>query len=325
MTLAQLPAARPLRGAVNVPGDKSIAHRALILGALAEGTLRLSNFPEGKDVLSTCLCLRLLGADLRRDGGKMEIRGTGLHGFRAPNSQLPCGNSGTTMRLLMGLLAGQPFETVLTGDASLSARPMRRVADPLSRMGARIKLTDAQRPPVRVRGRRPLSAFSYRLPVPSSQVKSALLLAGLWADGETCVIDPFGTRDHTERILEYLSPGCLQRKGSRIRLKAARLRSDKALALPGDASSAAALAAAAAIIPGSDITLRGVLLNGTRLGFFRALRRMGARIELLPLAVQGAEPVGDIRVRYAPLRAVRVEARMIASLIDEVPLLAVLA
>lgn len=338
--------AGPLRGTVEVPGDKSISHRALILGALAEGDTELRNLPQGRDVLATRLCLERLGIEIRDtappkpsqrgasaaplSGGRREVvvMGAGLDGLKEPQEELDCGNSGTTMRLLMGALAGQPFTTVLSGDASLSRRPMRRVADPLSDMGAELELAGKEHAPVRVKGRRPLRALSYRLPAPSAQVKSAVLLAGLFAEGETVVQDPYGTRDHTERMLGLMGgPGVLRREGASAStfVKRGVLRAPGTIEIPGDPSSAAFFAAAAALVPGSSLTLRRVLLNDTRSAFFDVLRDMGVRVERLPLGDAGGEPMGDVEVRHSALRATKVAADRVPRLVDEVPLLAVLA
>ncbi|MBI5240746.1 MAG: 3-phosphoshikimate 1-carboxyvinyltransferase [Elusimicrobia bacterium] len=297
------PAGRPLRGTVQVPGDKSIAHRALILGHLAEGGLRVTNLPDGADILATKACLAALGRQ----------------------STLPCGDSGTTMRLLMGVLAGTEGEAVLVGGDSLSRRPMARVAEPLLAMGAQVTLSPAGTAPVLVRGRRPLKPLRWRLSVPSAQVKSAVLLAALSADGETVVEDPFGTRDHTERLLSWLAPGIVERDGALVRLRPAPLKGGRSFAVPADPSSAAFFAAAAALVEGSEVSLPGVCVNPTRLGFFEVLRGMGARVELSALRESAGEPVADITVGWAPLRAARVPAGKVPALVDEIPLLAVVA
>lgn len=300
----------PLQGALEVPGDKSVAHRALILGALAEGRLVVRGLPPGQDVASTRRCLEALGVVIREQGAALVVEGMGAAGLKAPSGPLDCGNSGSTMRFLMGVLSGHPFEAVLTGDASLSRRPMERVAAPLREMGAEIS-TEQGHAPVTVRGRRPLKALRYRLPVPSAQVKTAVLLAGLFAEGETSVEDPFGTRDHTERMLAFLGrPG--------------PLRSEKALSVPGDPSSAAFLAAAAVLVPGSAVTVRRVLLNPGRLGFFEALREMGGRVSWERGGQQGREEVGDVTAAYGPLEPLRLAAERVPGLVDEAPLLAVL-
>lgn len=299
------PAAGPLRGAVRVPGDKSIGHRALILGFLAEGGLKIANLPNGEDVRSTARCIEAL-------------KNNGAGG-------LYCGNSGTTMRLLMGVLAGSPREAVLTGDASLSRRPMARVAEPLRAMGAEVALAAGGVAPVTVRGKRPLAALRYRLPVPSAQVKSAVLLAGLAADGETIVEDPFGTRDHTERMLAWIDPGRIRRENGAICLRPGTLPGGKALTVPGDVSSAAFFLAAACAVEGSEILLPGVGINPTRTGFVEILREMGARIVMENRREEAGEPVADLRASHARLRAARVPASRAPSLIDEAPLLAVVA
>jgi len=320
------PAAGPLHGSLALPGDKSVSHRALILGALAEGRLTLRNVPSGQDVRSTRTCLAALGVRFLDVPGAVVVEGAGLSGLRAPGADLDCGNSGTTMRLLTGVLAGQGFDSVLTGDASLSRRPMRRVAGPLERMGACVSLAEDGRPPVRIRGRRPLTSAAVRLEVPSAQVKSAVLLAGLFAEGETEVDDPFGTRDHTERMLAALGAGeSLRRRGSAALIRPCALRTGFAWDLPGDVSTAAFFAAAAALIPGSSLALRGMLLNPRRLGFFLALREMGGDWAISGERETGGEPVGDVVVRHAPLRALRVKAERVPSMVDEIPLLAVLA
>ena len=300
----------PLRGALEVPGDKSVAHRALILGALAEGRLVVRGLPSGQDVASTRRCLEALGVVIREQGAALVVEGRGPGGLAAPAGPLDCGNSGSTMRFLMGVLSGHPFESVLTGDASLSRRPMERVAAPLRGMGAEIETTQGHAP-VTVRGRRPLKGLRYRLPVPSAQVKTAVLLAGLFAEGETSVEDPFGTRDHTERMLSFLGrPG--------------PLRSEKALSVPGDPSSAAFLAAAAVLVPGSEVIVRRVLLNPGRLGFFEALREMGGRVSWERGGQQAREEVGDITAAAGPLTPLRLAAERVPGLVDEAPLLAVL-
>ena len=299
----------PLQGSVSVPGDKSVGHRALLLGTLAEGTLSVRGLSGGQDVASTRRCLEAMGARFTESPGLLRVQGVGLRGLKAPQAPLDCGNSGTTMRLLMGVLSGQPFSAELFGDESLSGRPMERVAAPLRLMGADIKTTDGK-PPVRVSGR-PLKGIRYALPVASAQVKSAVLLAGLYAEGETVVEDPFGTRDHTERMLAFLGhPG--------------PLRSDKALTVPGDPSSAAFFAAAAVLVPGSRLTLSRVLLNEGRLGFFTALQEMGARVSWSRGGVHARETVGDVVADHGPLKPLRLAAARVPGLVDEVPLLAVL-
>jgi 3-phosphoshikimate 1-carboxyvinyltransferase len=320
------PVSKPLRGSVRVPGDKSIAHRALILGALSEKGLHLSGLPQGQDILSTRHCLEALGASIRSEEGGFSVQGNGiLKPWGSPGRDLDCGNSGTTMRLMMGALCGMPLEATLFGDASLSKRPMDRVAEPLREMGADFSLKDGRYAPVLVHGRRCLKPARYRLPLPSAQVKSAILLAGLSAQGETLLEDPFGSRDHTERMLAWLNPALLRREGPEIRLLPGPLPGGISLQIPGDISSAAFFLAAAALIEGSELEIPGVGINPTRLGFMEALLEMGALIEIRNPREEGGEPLADLRIRNAPLKAVTITARRIPALIDELPLLAVVA
>lgn len=320
------PARGPLSGELEVPGDKSIGHRALMLGAIAEGALRVKGLPDGQDVRSTRRVLEGLGADVRDEGKDVLVRGKGIERpFRAASAPLDCGNSGTTMRLMMGLLAGQGFESALIGDESLSRRPMRRVAEPLSAMGARFELSEGSHAPVKVLGRRPLKAIKHRLALPSAQVKSALLLAGLWADGVTEIEDPFDSRDHTERMLSWLGPEVLRREGRVARVTPGPLRSDRELVVPGDPSSAAYFLAAAALVPGSAVTVRGVAVNPARIGFVETLREMGAPVAIEPEGGGRSEPAAALTVRHSGLRAVVVRAERVPALVDEIPLLAVVA
>ena len=316
----------PLHGEARVPGDKSIAHRALVLGSLAEEGLRIMNLPRGQDVRSTLACLERLGAEVVEEDDGVEVRGDALRRpWQPANRFLSCDNSGTTMRLLMGVLAGMPLDPVLTGDGSLSRRPMQRVADPLRAMGASISLRSGGFAPVWIEGRRPLRSIRYRLPVPSAQVKSAVLLAGLFGDGETVVEDPYGTRDHTERMLRWLAPGAVRSEGNVTGISPCALRGGTIVRLPGDASSAAYLLAAAAIVPGSEILVAGVGVNPTRIGFVEVLREWGARIEVEDLHDAAGEPVADLRAFHAPLRGGTVRRDCVPSLVDELPLLAIVA
>ncbi len=315
-----------LAGRIRVPGDKSISHRAIMLGALAEGVSEVSGFLEGEDALATIAAFRAMG--VRIDGpvqGRVTVHGVGLHGLKAPDGPIDCGNSGTSMRLLAGLLAGQPFDSTLTGDSSLSRRPMRRVAGPLTEMGALVELTDADTPPLTIRGGRPLQGIAYRSPVASAQVKSCLLLAGLYARGRTCVTEPGISRDHTERMLTAMGypverPGdntvCVAGGG---RLQAARID------IPADISSAAFFLVGASIAEGSDLVLEHVGINPTRTGILDILRLMGADITLLNEREAGGEPVADIRVRAARLRGVRIPEELVPLAIDEFPALFVAA
>ncbi len=313
---------KAIRGEARVPGDKSISHRALILGALAHGETEIRGLSPARDVRSTEGCLRALGVEIRKEGGVVHVIGRGPEGLAPPKVLLDCGNSGTTMRLLCGILAGRPFESVLVGDESLSRRPMRRVAEPLRLMGARIQAREGEHPPLRVRGGR-LRGIRYRLPVASAQVKSAVLLAGLQAEGETVVEEPAPSRDHTERMLAYLGAK-LERDGLRVRLVPTELGA-RDITVPGDLSSAAFLMAAAAARPGAEVLIRGVGVNPTRTGFLEALREMGADVTLLNGHEVNGEPVADILVRGRELRGIELSGDIIPRMIDELPLVFVLA
>jgi 3-phosphoshikimate 1-carboxyvinyltransferase len=308
-----------LRGRLRVPGDKSISHRAIMLGALAEGVTEVTGFLEGEDSLATLAAFRAMGVEIQGPrGGQVTIRGVGLHGLHEPRAPLDLGNSGTSMRLLSGLLAGQGFPVTLVGDASLSRRPMGRVADPLARMGARIEVSPDGTAPLRIAPSGGLRGLDYAMPVASAQVKSCLLLAGLYAQGETCVAEPAPTRDHTERMLEAFgypvrragSTACVQGGG---RLTACRLD------VPADISSAAFFLVGASIAPGSDLVLEHVGMNPTRIGVLNILRAMGADIEVLAPRSAGGEPVADLRVRSAPLKGIRIPAEQVPLAIDEFP------
>jgi 3-phosphoshikimate 1-carboxyvinyltransferase len=331
MTTHIEPAHRPLEGVVRLPGDKSLSHRALLLGALAQGGFVVSGLSSGADVMSTASVLRSLGVALDPDGaGNTIVQGPGgaRPVFDPPKHTLDCGNSGTTMRLMMGILAGQPFESTLIGDASLSRRPMRRVADPLLRMGARVTMSPEGTAPVQVGGGGPLQAIDYLLPVGSAQVKSAVLLAGLFAQGTTIVRDPFGSRDHTERAFMALAMDDSYRwdgEVSELRGGAGLQGNRRAVRVPGDPSSAAFWAVAALMVPGSDVTVEGVCLNPSRIGWVRALLAMGAPIQVDQQGLEAGEPVGTIRAQHGPLRGVHLTEQVVPSLIDEVPILAVAA
>ena len=313
-----------LTGSVRVPGDKSISHRAIMLGALADGVTRVTGFLEGADAISTMNVFRALG--VRIDGprdGCVSVHGVGLHGLRGAASALDCGNAGTAMRLLMGLLAGQRFASTLVGDESLSRRPMRRVAEPLARMGASIE-TDDGTPPVRIHPVERLHGIDFRMPVASAQVKSAVLLAGLYADGETSVSEPAPTRDHTERMLAGFGVR-VQRDGDRVSLRGGQRLSATSIDVPADISSAAFFLVGASIAPGSDLLLEHVGVNPTRTGVLEILRLMGADIEVLRPREVGGEPVADLRVRSAALRGIEVPAELVPLAIDEFPALFVAA
>ncbi len=314
-----------LIGDIRVPGDKSISHRAIMLGALAEGTTRVQGFLEGEDSLATLQAFRDMGVVIEGpDHGALVIHGVGMGGLKPPAGPLYLGNSGTSMRLLTGLLAGQGFDVTLTGDASLSKRPMRRVTEPLARMGARIEATAAGTPPLAITGGHGLRGIRYDLPIASAQVKSCLLLAGLRAEGETDLLEPTPTRDHTERMLRgFQYP--VRHEGGRIRLTGGGKLVACDLQVPGDISSAAFFLVGASIAPGSDLTLRGVGVNPTRDGVIHILRAMGADIELLNVREVGGEPVADLRVRAAPLKGIAIPSHLVANAIDEFPALFIAA
>ena len=308
-----------LSGRLRVPGDKSISHRSIMLGAIAEGTTEITGFLEGEDALATMNCFRAMG--VRIDGpqqGRVTVYGVGMRGLQPPRSVLDCGNSGTSMRLLTGLLAGQGFEARLDGDASLRKRPMKRVAAPLGLMGARIDTAEEGRPPLAVRPAQRLAGIDYAMPVASAQVKSALLLAGLYAEGETCVSEPAPTRDHTERMLAAF--GCaVRREGNRACVRGGGRLSATRIDVPADISSAAFFLVAASIAPGSDLVLEHVGINPTRTGIVDILRLMGADIAVANERLAGGEPVADLRVRHAPLRGARIPESLVPLAIDEFP------
>lgn len=314
-----------LTGRVRVPGDKSISHRSIMLGALAEGVTEISGFLEGEDSLATLSVFRAMGVQIEGPyDGHVRVHGVGLHGLQAPSEPLYLGNSGTSMRLLAGLLAGQAFDTVLTGDASLSKRPMRRVTEPLAQMGAYIETAEGGTAPLTIHGGQRLQAIRYTLPMASAQVKSCVLLAGLYAQGRTCVTEPAPTRDHTERMLRGFgypvevsgATACVHGGGS---LRATPID------VPADISSAAFFLVGASIAPGSDLLLEHVGMNPTRTGVVDILRAMGADIEVQNAREVGGEPVADLRVRAARLRGIDIPPELVPLAIDEFPALFVAA
>lgn len=316
---------RALRGSVRVPGDKSISHRYALLAALADGVTTVGGYSSGADCASTLDCLRALGvAVVEPDAGTRRITGRGLGGLQPPAGPLDCGNSGSTMRMLAGILAAHRFATVLTGDASLSRRPMGRVMAPLIQMGARLTATDGQRPPLTVQGAA-LTAIAHTPAVPSAQVKTAVLLAGLHANGRTSVHEPAATRDHTERALRTFGVP-VDVAGTSVSITGgARLRGGLTLTVPGDPSSAAFWAVAAASRPGSRVEITGLGLNPTRTGFLDVLRRAGARLTVMPQHDTADEPVGTLVIEPDTLRAVDVAPDEVPGVIDELPVLAALA
>jgi 3-phosphoshikimate 1-carboxyvinyltransferase len=315
----------PLRGEIRVPGDKSISHRAIIFASLAEGTSRISGFLEGEDTRATARAFAQMR--VRVDAPQPSeriVHGIGLRGLRAPSTAIDCGNAGTGMRLLAGLLAGQAFDSTLTGDESLSRRPMRRVIDPLQQMGARIEAEQGGVPPLRIAGARALRGIDYELPVASAQVKSAILLAGLYADGETRVREPHPTRDYTESMLRAFGCAIEFGPGWATLNGANRLRATD-IAVPADFSSAAFFIVAASIVPGSEVLMRDVGINPRRTGLLHALRAMGADINAMNSRSVGGELVADLVVRQAQLRGIDVPLELVPDMIDEFPILFVAA
>jgi 3-phosphoshikimate 1-carboxyvinyltransferase len=319
----------PLSGQVTVPGDKSISHRALMLSALAVGESRIEGLLEGEDVLATAAAMRAMGAQIERgEDGVWRVHGVGVGGLMQPRQALDMGNSGTSTRLLMGLVASHDITATFVGDASLSGRPMGRVIEPLSRMGADITANPGGRLPLMVRGISPAVPIEYTLPVASAQVKSAILLAGLNTPGITRVIEPVATRDHSERMLAGFGAHLTVEESDAGRVISltgeAELRPQH-IVVPGDPSSAAFLVVAATIVPGSDVVVTNVGLNPTRAGIYTALRMMGADIVELDPRLVGGEPVADLRVRHAALTGIEVPADLAPSMIDEYPVLFVAA
>jgi 3-phosphoshikimate 1-carboxyvinyltransferase len=318
-------AGQPLSGSVRVPGDKSVSHRAVMLGAIAEGTTRIRGFLEGEDTRATARVFAQLGVRIEApNAGERVVHGVGLHGLRGSDAPLDCGNAGTGMRLLTGLLAAQPFDSTVIGDESLSKRPMRRVTEPLAAMGALIDSEPGGLPPLRIRGGANLRGVETTTAVASAQVKSALLLAGLYADGETSVREPHPTRDYTERMLAAFgwpiefAPGVARLRGGH-RLTAIDVD------VPADFSSSAFFIVAATLIPGSELRIEAVGMNSRRTGLLEALRLMGADIREENRHEQGGEPVADLIVRHAPLHGIEVPAELVPDMIDEFPILFVAA
>lgn len=313
-----------IRGTISVPGDKSISHRALMIGALADGVSEVQGLSNAADPNSTLACLQALGVEFTQDDKSLRITGKNLRGLRQPKTQLDAGNSGTTMRLLSGILAGQNFDSELTGDESLNQRPMKRILDPLSRMGARIETTEKLTAPLKIHGAYPLKPIDYDMPIASAQVKSAILFAGLNAQGETTVREKVLTRDHTERMLGI---NTVHAHGFFITTVQGGMRiAPKQFVVPGDISSAAFLISAGLIVPDSDIVLQNIGLNPTRTRMLDIFRSMGGVIEILDERLISGEPIGDIRVRSSHLSgSVTLRGALVAELIDEIPILAITA
>ena len=316
--------ARALRGEVTVPGDKSISHRAVMIGGLAHGDTEISGFLRAADPLSTLACFKALGIPHTEEADRLIVHGKGIRGLQQPTAILDAGNSGTTMRLISGILAGQPFPTEITGDQYLVKRPMKRILDPLRSMGADIEATEKGTAPLRIHPVGKLRAIDYRLPIASAQVKSAVLLAGMYADGITRVIESEPSRDHTERMLGLST----EKNGGEtiVSITGGKELIARPFAVPGDPSSAAFFAVAASIVPGSRVIIRNVGLNPTRTGFLTILRSMGAAITVENERNVGGEPIGDLVVEATALRSnITVSGEIIPNVIDELPILSVAA
>jgi 3-phosphoshikimate 1-carboxyvinyltransferase len=314
--------ARAVSGAITLPGDKSISHRYAMISAIAEGPSRIRNYSTGADCHSTLACLRGLGVEIEEAGTEVTVHGRGLDGLRAPSNDLDAGNSGSTIRMLSGILAAQPFRSRIFGDESLSRRPMRRIMAPLAQMGALIEARDGKFPPLEIEGG-PLRAVDYATPVPSAQVKTCVLFAGLYADSQTTVTEPVRSRDHTEIALREFGAEVTV-EGLRIAIAGRPKLTGRELTVPADLSSAAFFLAAALLVPGSELTIRGVGLNPTRSALLDFLTGMGARIRIPQLESVNGELIGDIEVRHSPLGGGVIEGGLTAALIDEIPVLAVL-
>lgn len=319
-----------LQGKIRVPGDKSISHRSIMFGSLAEGVSHISGFLEGEDSLNTLRAFQAMGVAIEGPvNGKVTIHGVGMHGLKKPAQALDVGNSGTSMRLLAGLLAGQDFDLELTGDVSLSKRPMKRVTDPLAEMGAKVDTAEGGKPPLKITGKQQLHGINYQMPIASAQVKSCCLLAGMYADGKTCVTEPAVTRDHTERMLKAF--GCeveVVDHGNgttKVCITGPAKLTANDIDVPADISSAAFFMVGASIAAGSDIVLQHVGVNPTRTGIIEILKLMGADITLLDQREVGGEPVADIHIKSAQLKGIHVPENLVPLAIDEFPVLFVAA
>lgn len=316
--------AKSVRGEISVPGDKSISHRSIMFGSIASGVTKVSGFLRGEDALATLEAFRAMGVQIEDDGETVTIQGRGLHGLSEPTDVLDCGNSGTSMRLLTGLLAGQNFFSVLSGDKYLRARPMKRVVGPLAQMGARISgRAGGEKAPLAIQGSK-LIGIEYDSPVSSAQVKSAIMLAGLYAGGETVVREPHLSRDHSERMLRAFGAHVETFPGG-VKVRGGAELTGRDIVVPGDISSAAFFLVAALIVPGSDLLIRGVGVNPTRTGIIDVLKGMGGDLELTNLRDESGEPVADIRVRHSKLTAMEISGEVVPRAIDEFPAICVAA
>ena len=314
----------PLKGEITVPGDKSISHRGIMLGALANGTTSITNFLKGADCLSTISCFQKMGIEIEETESEILVHGKGLHGLSAPTGILDAGNSGTTTRLISGILAGQNFSCDLTGDASIQKRPMKRIMTPLSMMGADItSVHNNGCAPLHIKGA-PLKGISYQSPVASAQVKSCVLFAGLYADGKTSVTEPFLSRNHSELMLSSFGAS-IETCGTTATIEPEPVLTAQKVEVPGDISSAAFFIAAGLLIPGSELLIKNVGINPTRDGILRVCKRMGANLELLNTRTQCGEPVADVLVKHSELNGTVIEGDLIPTLIDELPVIAVMA
>lgn len=313
-----------LKGEIRVPGDKSISHRSIMLGSLAKGTTEITNFLQGADCLSSIDCFRSMGIQIENSKDSVLVHGLGLHGLKKPEKMLDVGNSGTTTRLMSGILAAQPFETELNGDASIQKRPMKRIMDPLTQMGANItSIKDNGCAPLRIVGQ-PLHGIHYQSKVASAQVKSCILFAGLYADGETSVTEPYVSRNHSELMLEYFG-GKVTTEGTTATVTPEPELIGQKVVVPGDISSAAYFIAAGLLVPNSEILIRNVGINPTRDGILRVCKQMGADITLLNENSVKGEPSADLLVRSSSLKGTVVGGEIIPTLIDEIPIIAILA
>ncbi|MCG5250030.1 3-phosphoshikimate 1-carboxyvinyltransferase [Brevibacillus agri] len=316
--------AKKITGTVRVPGDKSISHRAVMFGALAEGVTTIEGFLPGADCLSTISCFRRLGIEIEQQGDKVTVHGKGWYGLQEPLQHLDVGNSGTTIRLMSGIMATQPFHVVMEGDESIAKRPMRRVIGPLRQMGAKIDgRKDGEFTPLSIRGGK-LEAIAYQSPVASAQVKSAILLAGLQANGVTSVTEPHLSRDHTERMLQAFGVSVV-RDGLTVSVEGGQKLTGRAISVPGDISSAAFLIAAVMVVPGSSLLIENVGINPSRTGIIDVVKAMGGSLELLNERVVNEEPVADLLVTHSELHGIEIAGDIIPRLIDEIPVIAVMA
>ncbi|WP_139489158.1 3-phosphoshikimate 1-carboxyvinyltransferase [Brevibacillus dissolubilis] len=322
--MLQVKQAKQIQGTVRVPGDKSISHRAVMFGALAEGTTEISGFLPGADCLSTISCFQRMGVEIQQDGDRVTVKGNGWFGLQEPTEKLDVGNSGTTIRLISGILSTQPFHTVLEGDESIAKRPMRRVVGPLREMGAKIDgRRNGEFTPLAIRGGE-LTGITYQSPVASAQIKSAILLAGLQAKGTTTVVEPTVSRDHTERMLRAFGIEIVQ-EGNSVSVQGGQSLKGRSIVVPGDISSAAFLIVAVMMVPNSKLTIENVGINPTRTGIIDVVKAMGGQIELTNQRIVNEEPIADIVVTHSELTGTVIEGDLIPRLIDEIPVIAVLA